>query len=242
MSKIPKDPQEIFPRVVEDYKRVFGEDLVSMMVYGSAASEEYIAGTSDINFIVVLSEKGMDALDRAFPCIAQWRKHRVAIPLFLTEDYIQTSLDTFPLEYLNFQKNYQLVYGRDMLETLTFAPEFIRLQCEREIKGKLLLLREAYLETGGKTKALRKLVRESLGAFVAIFSGLLYLKGEALPSHKRDVVMRTCAIFDMDTAVFEKLLDVNEARTKPSKGDMTALFGAYLKEIQRLWKRVDKLA
>ena len=241
MSKIPKEPEEIFPGSINDYKELFGDDLVSIILYGSAASGEYVAGKSDINFMIVLSHQGIDFLDRTFDLIAKWKKRNVATPLFVTEAYVRTSLDVFPIEYLNFQSSYELVYGKDILKDLSFDRELLRMQCEREVKGKLLLLREAFLESQGKGKYLQQLIAQSLGAFVAIFNGLLHLKGKELPSHKRDVIRNVCQAFQMDTGLFEKLLDIKEKRVKPSGLEITELFKTYLNEVQKLWKIVDTL-
>jgi predicted nucleotidyltransferase len=241
MSKIPKEPEEIFPGIINDYNQLFVDDLVSIILYGSAASGEYVAGKSDINFMIVLSDLGIDSLDRTFDLIAKWKKRNVATPLFVTEAYVRTSLDVFPIEYLNFQNTYKLVYGKDILKDLSFDREFLRMQCEREVKGKLLLLREAFLESQGKGKYLQQLIIQSLGAFLAIFNGLLYLKGRELPRHKRVVIKQVCQAFDMDNRLFEKLLDVKEKRVKLSDPEITNLFKAYLKEVQKLWKIVDTL-
>jgi predicted nucleotidyltransferase len=241
MSKAPKDPEEIFPSIVGDYRGLFAEDLISVIVYGSAASGDYIPGKSDINFMIVLSEKGIDALDRAFDLIVRWKKRNVTTPLFLTEAYVRTSLDVFPIEYLNFQNSYKVVHGKDILKDLSFDRKFLRMQCEREVKGKLLLLREAFLESRGKEKDLQQLVAQSLGAFVAIFNGLLHLKGQDLPHHKRDVIKSVCQAFQMDGGLFEKLLNVKEKKVKLTGPEITQLFKAYLKEIQELWKIVDTL-
>jgi predicted nucleotidyltransferase len=241
MSKAPKDPEEVFPSIVGDYRGLFAEDLISVIVYGSAASGDYIPGKSDINFMIVLSEKGIDALDQAFDLIARWKKRNVTTPLFLTEAYVRTSLDVFPIEYLNFQNSYEVVYGKDILKDLSFDREFLRMQCEREVKGKLLLLREAFLESRGKGKDLQQLVAQSLGAFVAIFNGLLWLKGKDLPHHKRDVIRNVCQAFQMDAGIFEKLLNVKEKRVKLTGPEITQLCKAYLKEVQELWKIVDTL-
>ena len=241
MSKIPREPKEIFSGIIDDYRQLFGNDLASIILYGSAASGEYTAGKSDINLMIVLSEQGIDAIDKTFEVITKWKKRNVAIPLFLTEHYIRTSLDAFPIEYLNFQNNYQLVYGKDVLKDLTFDPHFLRLQCEREIKGKLLLLREAFLETRGKGKHLEQLIAHSVEAFIAIFKGLLHLKGKKLPRGRHEVVVQACETFDMDRAVFDKLLDIKGKKMKLSGTEITALFQAYLKEVQKMWKLVDAL-
>jgi predicted nucleotidyltransferase len=241
MSKIPKDPEEVLQGVVDDYREVFGEDLVAAILYGSAATGEYIAGKSDINFMIVLSDKGIDGLDRTFDIVKKWKKRNVATPLFVTEGYIHSSLDVFPLEYLNFQKSHELVYGKEVLKGLTFDSRFLRLQCEREIKGKLLLLRESFVETGGKAKHLQQLIGQSIQALLAVFNGLLHLKGIALPPDKREVVQKVCTTFNMDRTLFDKLLDIREERVKPSAPQMAGLFQAYLEQIGTMWKVVDRL-
>jgi hypothetical protein len=241
MAKSPENPKDIFTDIITDYKTAFGDDLISIILYGSATGKDYRPGKSDINFMIVLSEEGIDRIDGAFDIIKKWRKRNVAIPLFLTEAYVATSLDVFPIEYLNFQRNYTLVFGKDILKDLTFDGELIRLQCEREIKGKLLILREAFLETTGKGKPLKQLIGHSISAFVAIFEALLYLKGRELPGTKREIVKATAAEFDMDAALFDKLLDVKDERVKPGDMEVMDLFKEYLREVRKLAKLVDTL-
>ena len=103
MSKAPNDPKEIFREITEDYSRLFGDALISIILYGSATGGDYRPGKSDINFMIVLSEEGIGQLEKAFKAVEKWKKRKVAVPLFLTEAYIQTSLDVFPIEYLNFR-------------------------------------------------------------------------------------------------------------------------------------------
>jgi predicted nucleotidyltransferase len=241
MSKAPKDPQEIFPDIINGLKDLFADELLSIILYGSAASGDYVPGKSDINFMIALSDAGIDRIDLAFDLVAGWQKRNVATPLFLTEAYVRTSLDVFPIEYLNFQNNYKLVYGKDILQDLSFDSEFLRLQCEREIKGKMLLLREGFLESRGKGRNLQPLIAGSLGALIAIFNGLLHLRGRELPHRHRDVIVAFCEVFEIDTALFVNLLDVKEKKVKLSDSELTGLFEDYLREVKKLWQMVDTL-
>ncbi|UCF82984.1 MAG: hypothetical protein JSV50_17635 [Desulfobacteraceae bacterium] len=241
MARDIKDPKDIFPEIISDYKEVYGDDLVSIMLYGSATGKDYRPGKSDINFMIVLSEDGIERLYQAFEIVKKWQKRNVAIPLFLTEYYVKTSMDVFPIEYLNFQRNYIPVYGKDILKDLSFDPEFVRLQCEREIKGKLLLLRESYLETSGKGRLLKEVISQSIRAFIAIFEALLYLKGLEFPKEKLELIRAAAREFDMDSGVFEKLLDIKQDKIKPGDDEMRGIFKAYLTEVRKLSKFVDAL-
>jgi len=241
MAKSPKDPKEIFPEIIDDYKSLFGDDLISIILYGSATGKDYRPGKSDINFMIVLSEGGIEHLDKAFKTVARWKKRRVDIPLFLTRVYVETSMDVFPIEYLNFQRNHILIYGEDILKDLSFDPKFVRLQCEREIKGKLLLLREAFLETGGKGAALRDVIGQSIQAVIAIFEALLFLKEQVISEEKREIVKTACEEFNMDGDLFQKILDVKEQKIKLDNTQIKATFKDYLKEVRKLSKIIDAL-
>jgi hypothetical protein len=119
--------------------------------------------------------------------------------------------------------------------------EHLRLQCEREIKGKLLLLRKAYLESEGKGARLREVVRHSLRAFVAIFEALLYLKGKTPPDGNRPMIHAVCDLFGLEHRLFDSLLDVREDRTKPGEEEMNRLVVGYIAEIRTLAGCIDAL-
>jgi hypothetical protein len=239
MSKIEK-PEEIFSDMTRDYREIYGDGLVSVILYGSGAGKEYRPGKSDLNFLIVLSEEAIDHLDRALKAVSRWRTKGVATPLFMTRPFIASSLDSYPLEFLNMQNGYVLVYGEDVLRDLSFEPCHLRLQCEREIMGKLLLLRERFLETGGRPRRLRDLIAESITALISIFGGLLYLKGRQIPPSRREVVEALAREFPVGAGVFMRCLDIKEGETVPSS-EMQDIFMAYLAEVRRLRGVVDEL-
>jgi len=242
MAKIPKDPKEIFQEITEDYRRELGNDMVSIILYGSGASGEYVPKKSDLNFLIVLSEEGINTLERSFKVVSKWRKRNVEIPLFLTKRYIESSLDSFPIEFLNMKINHTLVFGEDVLSKLTFEKGHMRVQCERELKGKLLQLRQGYLDTSQRAGNMQSLIARSIPAFMAIFRALLYIKDMELPVHKDEILSLICEVFHMDHGIFSALLSVKDRENKPSKGEMDSLIHNYIREIGRLSSIVDEMS
>jgi predicted nucleotidyltransferase len=240
MAKIPEMPEEIFQEFTRDYRDVFGDDLKSIILYGSGARGEYIPKKSDLNFIIVLNESAMDRLREAFPLIHRWRKRRVNTPLFLTEEYITSSLDSFPVEFLNFRDSHILVFGKDVLGELPFDKKSIRLQCERELKGKLLLLREAYLDSEGKTGDLGQAAAASLTAFLSLFRALLFLRDREIPPHNDELITTTAREMGFDENPFMDVLRMKEGKIKARRDEMEGIVERYLREIRGLWKRVDR--
>ncbi len=241
MGKIPQRPEDIFEAFRDDMKKAFGEDLKGLILYGSGARGEYVPGRSDLNFLAVLTDAGIDHLDRAFGIVSRWNGRRVAIPLFMTKSMILQSLDCYPVEFLNMQLHYVPVYGEDVLRGLAFDRSNLRLQLERELKGKLLHLRTGFLETQGKDKALARLIAVSLTAFLSLFTALLYLKGIAAPRDRRELIRETALAAGLDGSIFEKCLDIRENARNPRGAEALALFKSYLREVGKLCDIIDKM-
>jgi hypothetical protein len=241
MAKIPDKPQDIFVPLKQDYLKIFDGELVSLILYGSAAGGHYVKGKSDINLLVVLTQAGMDKLADVLDTVQVWKKSRVAVPLVMTKAFIENSLDCYPIEFLNMKNSHILIYGENVLEQLKFKPEDLRLQIERELKGKLILLRNGYLESGGSARQLRQLITRSLTAFISIFNALLYLKHESAPHHRRDTIKEIAKIFAVDAEVFLTCADVKEGVDKLSGKEVEEIFKKYLQEVEKICNIVDAL-
>jgi len=241
MAKIPDKPQDVFVDLTEDYKKVFGKDLISLIIYGSAAGGYYIKGKSDINLLVVLTPEGADRLDEALDLVKKWRKHRVATPWVMTKEFIHKSLDCYPIEFLNLQINHVLIYGEDVLTPLQFKPQDLRLQIEKELKGKLILLREGYLETEGNSRQIRQLINRSLMAFVSIFNALIYLKQAAVPHQRRETIKHMAKLYTFDSDVFLTCVAIKEGVDNLSGAEVAGVFKKYLREVENICNIVDAL-
>jgi hypothetical protein len=241
MAKIPKKPEEIFEEITGEYQKIFGEHLISIILFGSGAGEDYLPGKSDINFMITLTDQGIDRLDRALETVARWRKRNVAIPLFMTRTYLEGSRDVYPIEFLNMKRHYVVVTGKDILAELAFDRRYVRLQLERELRGKLLHLRSGYLATGGDTRKIRKLITLSLTAFISLFCALLYLKNSAIPHGKRDIIKTAGEAAGIDAAIFLKCEEIRRKRDRFSKNETKEVFQAYMKEVSRLCDQVDQM-
>jgi len=241
MGKAPEQPEIIFSQLTEDYRNIFGDDLLAVILYGSGASGHYVPGKSDLNFIVILTDKGMENLEKAMDTVTRWRKSRVAVPLFMTKDYICSSLDAYPIEFLDVKLHHVTVYGEDVFERIELHPGHLRLQVERELKGKILHLRKRFLETEGKEKPVRELIRVSLTAFLSSFKALLYLLGLDIPRDRRDIITAAARAVGVEAAVFMKCMDIREGKDKFSKTELMDIYKDYVKEIDRLCRRVDEI-
>jgi predicted nucleotidyltransferase len=241
MAKIPDRPEHIFDAIRGDYTALFGDDLVSIILYGSGARGEYVPKKSDINFLIVLSDSGIERLGSAISTVAKWRKRNVRTPLVMTKGYIESSSDAFPLEFFNIKSAYQVVCGQDVLKDVAIGKDDLRLQCERELKAKLLLLRQSFLEADDKSHLLRELVGQSVSAFVSIFKALLYLRGENVPEKLEAVLSAMAQGFGLDADLFQGLWRIKRGEEKPGKEQLKEFVQKYIKEIRSLARVVDQM-
>lgn len=241
MSKIPKTPQEVIPEVVGDLKGIYGEALLSVILYGSGARGEYVAGKSDINFLVVLSGEVADDLEKVLPFIPKWKKRAVATPVIMTKALIASSVDVYPVEFLNMKRHYEVVHGEDPLGHLVFDRKTLRPQCERELKGKLLLLRTGFLETEGKAAELQRLMAASITAFLSVFNALLHMQRQEAPRGRREIVAAMADAHGIDASPFLRCIDLREGHKGVPFEELKAIFRSYTAEIRKLIAIIDGL-
>ncbi len=228
-------------QLVEKLKHAHGDRLVSVLLYGSAASGEHHARFSDFNVLCVLSELTPRELAAGEDIFRWWREQGSPSPLLLTETEVATCTDCFAIEFNDIKRQHVLLYGKDVVSDLIVDTTFYRAQVEHELRAKLLRLRQKAGGMLSDAKLLRRMLADSLSTFATLFRHALALHGEEPPFRKREIFQRAAARFEFDAAPFEKLLDLREERIKAGELEPVELFGTYLKGISAVIEAVDRL-
>ena len=241
MARYPKKPEDVFESYTKDIKAIFGESLRSIALYGSAARGEFVPGQSDLNFLVVVEDDGLRFLHGTHAYLDSWSKRGIATPLVLTPAYISTALDTFPLEFLDMQLSNVAVHGENPLTDLVVDRKHLRLQCERELRGKLLHLRQGYMETRGSRDALHALIAQSVPAFAAIFRGLLSLKGISGEASTDELIKQMGVEYQIDVALFKDLWKVKRKVDSFATAELSDFIKRFRVAVRELIKVVDAM-
>ncbi len=244
MINLDKLPQRV-KQIVEPYSRemlkLHGDNLSAIIVYGSSTGKDFVPGKSNINLMLVFKELELSSLKISLKLVAKGRKKGIIAPLFFTRRHIETSTDVFPIEFLEMKENHLTIYGQDILKELEIKKDNIRLQCEQQLKGKLIRLRQAYLEIGLKRKGVEALLIESLTSLIPTFRNMLRLKGSEAPLEKDEVINRVAGEFNVDGEVFLSILKDKKGDEKIAGMDADEFLGKYLEEIRKLAIAVDEL-
>ncbi|MFN4218669.1 MAG: hypothetical protein ACK4HB_05250, partial [Candidatus Bipolaricaulia bacterium] len=62
MRKLDTKTEHIIEKFAHEIQTLYGDDLVSLVLYGSAAGADFVPDRSDLNFLVVLKKVTPDAL------------------------------------------------------------------------------------------------------------------------------------------------------------------------------------
>jgi predicted nucleotidyltransferase len=232
---------DVLQELVKRMKGAFGEELVSMVLYGSAAAGDYHEKHSDLNVLCVLKQIELAQLERAAEPLSWWMKQGQPAPVLVSVEEIERGADAFTIEFLDMRENYRLLDGADLLKSMEVSMEFHRRQLEYELRARLLRLRKRFLETQHDGKALLKLMLESLPTFATLFRHALVAAGAAAPTSKREIFLAAAGRFGVGPEPFLKLLEVREGKRAAFTTETRQWFGAYLAEIRKMSQAVDGL-
>ena len=154
----------------------------SALLYGSAARGDYIAGRSNINLLLVLEDASPTRLRAMAPAFATWRKADSEPPLLISRAEWLRASDVFPIEITDMRAGYQVLRGPDPLAGARVERADLRQALERELRGKLLRLRQGYAAAAGDEKVLGELAAASAGTILVLLRSLLTLTGRPVPA------------------------------------------------------------
>jgi predicted nucleotidyltransferase len=235
------DPRERAERFAGEMQKAYGADLASVVLYGSAARGEYRPGVSDLNVLVLLREVSPAALRRASEAARAWVAEGNPPPLMMSTDEWRGSADVWAIELADMRDAHLTVAGEDPFAGIDIRLEDLRMQCERELKGKQIQLRERYLLFAGEPAELGELLTRSFSTFLVLFRTVLRLGAEGGERDAESVVRRLAERVGFDPA---PLLEVHRARAGGEKlrpqADAPVVVG-YLDAVSRVVAYVDRL-
>lgn len=217
------------------------ENLHSFHVVGSALTSDFDPKASQVNTVIVLKEMDFAFIEFLAPLGNTYKKKGIAAPLTMTPSYIESSLDVFPIEFLDFKLLHKTLAGTDIFSGLEVERHHLRLQCERETKTKLIGLRQGYISSLGDKRLISERLSESIVGYMPLFRAIITLLGEEPPVLRRDVISALQRLTGIETGIFEKMLLLRRREIKLSKDELTESFEQYYRATERTAKIIDEL-
>lgn len=234
--------QEALNGLVADLRATHGDNLASIVLYGSAAAGDHIELRSDYNLLIALNKITPEDLRQAQAPMREWQRLGHPLPVYFTVEELSDAADVFPIEFHQMAKARIVLYGHDPFEFVHLSDQNLRHQTEYELRSKLIQLRRLYIPASVSIEKLCDLMTDSLSSFAAIFRAVLLLHGQEAPVSKPDCVRYTVQLLKLDPMPFEQIFDFRSGNSFPaSEKEANEVFGAYLSEIEKVVEAIDEL-
>lgn len=192
------------------------------------------------DLLVIPKVSSFEQLTALKPVVKSMIKKNIPSPYIMTREYILSSLDSFPLEFLNIRSDYcNLICEEDILKDLHFDKKHIRLQTERELKSKYILINNALLSISSSL-AYENLTRESILSIKPTLKGILFLYGESIPNVYEEILQKVEHSTHLDLPNISKAFKVAHKEIKISKNEWNIFYKSYLDELSALITHIDE--
>ena len=242
LQALPEDLRGTLRAYVSQVGRLFGSSMEAVLLYGSAARGEFLPGRSNLNLMIVLSGCEAHILQSYAKIHRRWQKEGIVVPLFFTPEELQQAATWFPLEYLEIRDAYVLLKGRDPFLILRIDVQRLRAECEQEIRGNLLRLRQRFVEGGGKAESAALLMPLSLTALLPALRGIFRVLERKVPPSSELLLTELKPALNLDTEVFEEVLRLKRGTITPGPLELPRLFDRYHVALQALVLKVAHLS
>jgi hypothetical protein len=225
--------------LAQQFASAFGPRLRSALLYGSVARGEDVEGLSNINVMLLMDSVDMNTLRSAAPLARKWAQTGNLPPLILAWDEWARSADSFAIEVADMQDARELLSGEDPITGMTVTREDLRLQAERELKGKLLLLRTRMMLVGEKPEEVGRLLLAALPSFVTYLRTTLRLAGRSVPRGTPEVIQAGSGLIGVEAAPLLRVYTARNTRDTLRVSLDDPLVAGYYAVAERMESFVD---
>ena len=233
-------PDNKLNEFVERLKAAASGNLKAVILYGSAATEEFHAKHSDLNVLCVVDQAGAAHLAALHGPVDWWIRRGQRAPLVFTREELQRSADIFTIELLDMKSRHRVLFGENMLAEISVPLQHHALQVERELRTNWLRLREAILASPKRPKVYLELMTSSFSSFVALFRHALIALGQAPAESRRDAIDRIAQFAPADPAGFHTVLGVREGKLRGRDLDLEKTLNQYFAFVEAVTDTFDR--
>ncbi|MBF0502173.1 MAG: hypothetical protein HQM09_18680 [Candidatus Riflebacteria bacterium] len=242
LRNVPVNPETVFEPFRDEVVGLLGGDLLSLAVYGSAASGDYVYGPSNINMVFIMKTITVAHLKVLALPMERWMVRGFAAPRIFSLVDLERSLDVFPLLFMDIRDNHRMLFGTDPFGALQIDRSLLRIQVEQMLKGLVTETRTEFLASGESLSNFESMITRTFGSVFPLLRALLFLKGK-MPSVRKEVVVAMAEEeFSLDSGVMTDALRHKLGVIRLSqKHHLLAYFERFLAAIEKLADIADRI-
>ena len=225
--------------LVQKLKAAAADNLRSVILYGSAATQEFYGKHSDLNVLCVVNQADASHLEVLHGPVEWWVRRGQRPPLVFTLEELRRSADIFTIEMLDMKSRHRILWGENVLLSVSVPLHFHALQVERELRADWLRLRQAILAAPRKPKVYLEIMIGSFSSFAALFRHALLALGEPPVETKREAIERIAKFAGADPSGFQAILDVREGKLNERNLNIENTLNQYFAFVEAVTEKFD---
>ena len=182
-AALPQDVSQGLDSFVASAKEALGEDLVSLVLFGSAA-EGRMRTTSDVNLMIVLVRFDPAKADRLREPLRLAHALIRLEAMVVLESELAAAADAFAVKFADIRARHRVIAGRDVTASISPTPAAMTARLKQILLNFILRTRERYLLVSLRDEQLAAVVVDAAGPLRAAAEIMLQLEGRPAPSPK----------------------------------------------------------
>ncbi len=233
-----KKPESKLQDLVGRLQTASGDNLVSVVLYGSAAREDFHEQYSDVNVLAIFRDLSAAPLSAIAPVVRWWtHEEKFTPPLMMTEVELRESADVFAIELLDIQHMHKTLFGQDVVSAIQIPTNLHRVEVEHELRTALLRLRQHLLLSPDNDDDLRRVLAKSIAGVTTLLRHALIAVGEQPPHDRAKVLEQAGAVFGFDAGSMQTILALRSSHDHP--GDVVEAYNGYMSAIGHVAHELD---
>ncbi len=239
-KELPADVQRSIDNFVDAAKAAFENDLVSIVIYGSAA-EGRMRATSDVNMLLVLKNFGQARADRLREPLRIGHAAVQLNAMFLLESEVAAAMDAFAVKFADVVARHRVLYGANPFANLNPPRDALIRRLKQVLLNLQLRLRERYVLLSLREEQLALVIADAAGPLRSIASSLMQLEGSGAlaPKASLEKIVQDMHDANLSAALHEMSVAREERQLNEGKAGLT-LF-ALIEITRSLRERVERL-
>jgi predicted nucleotidyltransferase len=234
IAGLPEGTQKLLKSYVKDAVKVYGNDLESIILYGSAVRGEFLPGLSNLNVLLILSSYDFSGLKKYDNLHKRWSKEQVVVPLFLTRADLESASTAFPLEYQDILDSHRLLWGQDPFVGLKIDARYLAAEVVQGLRGNLFRLRQRLVEGRSTEEAITILLPLSVTALLPVLRGLQRLLGRPVIMQGESLLNDIESHLKIDLTGLRDAVALKRGHISPGQKEIPRLMDRYLECLTRL--------
>src|SRR5262245_14158885 len=184
--------EEKLAEITRRLQEAAGDNLQSIVLYGSAARGDFHERRSDLNLLCVLHSAKAADLARLARVIHWWSGElKEPPPQFFTSDELRRAADVFSVELLDIAQSHKVLYGSDPIAGLEVPMNLHRIEIEHDLRALLQKLRIHFVHYSESEVQLREVYVKSISSMTVLLRHVLIAFGEDVPADRSHVYRRS---------------------------------------------------